>query len=790
MSYVSGSPTAFQPSSGPTSGSDVRIMGTGFGVALSVGLHWRAWALALAANDAFSGTSAVFSSLLASSGVPELSSIAAAASSSSPPPAAVAEAECFASQFGPHNVSFNYVGSASSDPTIRGCASKDSTAWSDSLIECITPEGVSGVSNTAQVCHSLLSEYPLITAECSPAGLGALYTYQAANLTSVSAVAADGSPSSYFSTDGNYSVVISGASLSRLMGSSTIDSSGDTSGSSSSSSSSASATLTGTMTGSMTPSPSASATAGSVASSSGSSSASATVTSSGSYSPTSAATPGATLSMTPTLTRTSSATPSVTPTHSTAAVVLSSVTCTSSPVPVFGAGSLWEVTVLLTPSANGLVNGGSSVYGPIAVDGSNHSAVQFTMPKFEGSVAAVLQYVWSRTTIVFTSHPIVFSASPPTITAIYSFPLSDDPCLVLLEYPLLRNASSTNGAVDLSATSLLYRAATNKKLLLPPTLAAELEAMWDETGGWDGNVTYPYPLVYSGSGYSPSPCISATAANLPQLLIIGSGFGSGQAAGSSVVFTAAGRYDNGTMYTATSTCTPPHGNTLTSSSTGEMLCQLNSELPRGPVNVSIHIAFASVDPATSGIAPVIRCPIGFFADSDGSLCAACNSGGFCPGAAQTQLALADFWKTVPAEWMLNRSIDVTDKNAPVAPFVQCAVLGLCLAAQACVEGSSGFMCVFCDPNFARGYDGLCSPCEPTNVRATMAAIITILLIAPCAIIVWFTCIPRRRMRGYLQTLAVSLRFIPHPSSATIALASTSAAAATASTGAAISNMFT
>jgi hypothetical protein len=88
-------------------------------------------------------------------------------------------------------------------------------------------------------------------------------------------------------------------------------------------------------------------------------------------------------------------------------------------------------------------------------------------------------------------------------------------------------------------------------------------------------------------------------------------------------------------------------------------------------------------------------------------------------------AVAKFWRTNPAEWLAQRSLDV----AAVAPgdFVRCAVPELCLPNQLCRTGSSGWMCVDCAPGWARGIDGTCANCD-LDLAATESLIITTVVV--------------------------------------------------------------
>ena len=71
---------------------------------------------------------------------------------------------------------------------------------------------------------------------------------------------------------------------------------------------------------------------------------------------------------------------------------------------------------------------------------SDHDLVQFTMPPFEGRVTISLQFYFNQApqTPVNAFMAVVQAADPPVITALYSAVLSDDPCLVLWEYPRLQ----------------------------------------------------------------------------------------------------------------------------------------------------------------------------------------------------------------------------------------------------------------------------------------------------------------------------------------------------------------
>lgn len=136
-----------------------------------------------------------------------------------------------------------------------------------------------------------------------------------------------------------------------------------------------------------------------------------------------------------------------------------------------------------------------------------------------------------------------------------------------------------------------------------------------------------------------------------------------------------------------------------------------------------------------GAAPVtVRsvCRLGTRYDNATGACAACPDGynGECLGGDGAlpffaPRAVAKFWRTDPAEWLAQRSINVT----PVAPgdFVRCAVPDLCLPNQLCRTGSSGWMCVDCAPGWARGIDGTCANCD-VDLAATESLIITTVVV--------------------------------------------------------------
>ena len=80
---------------------------------------------------------------------------------------------------------------------------------------------------------------------------------------------------------------------------------------------------------------------------------------------------------------------------------------------------------------------------------SSHTMLHFTMPRFEGTVNASLQFLYSDAVQTSTLPVPVYllHAAPPVISAVYSASLTDDPCLLLREYPLLQHFLSANGTV-------------------------------------------------------------------------------------------------------------------------------------------------------------------------------------------------------------------------------------------------------------------------------------------------------------------------------------------------------
>ena len=236
---------------------------------------------------------------------------------------------------------------------------------------------------------------------------------------------------------------------------------------------------------------------------------------------------------------------------------------------------MWEVRVALTPVAGlGLLDGANTSQSYF-VTYSSHNLLQFTMPAFEGAVAASLLFFYSGAVQVPTglAPSFVLHAAPPVISAVYSASLTDDPCLMLREYPALQGflsgdgtavvqsrllaalggGNGTNGttlagasgnrtnanataAVNAATATILYTSTQpqpsgDRSVFSSSTLAALYSGLWDNDG-WETN-TYPYnaSLVSPGGGvtpflFSPAPCFPAltTTGTTPQVGVCMGGY--------------------------------------------------------------------------------------------------------------------------------------------------------------------------------------------------------------------------------------------------------------------------
>ena len=125
-------------------------------------------------------------------------------------------------------------------------------------------------------------------------------------------------------------------------------------------------------------------------------------------------------------------------------------------------------------------------------------------------------------------------------------------------------------------------------------------------------------------------------------------------------------------------------------------------------------------------------PLGVCVECDATYRAACLGGDGDLARFFTPRAEAAFWRTESDEWLSKRNLLTADVRPD--DFVPCAVPELCRANQACVEGTSGFMCTVCASGWARGIDGVCIDCSgdfgPTQsiMLLTCAVLLGVLLL--------------------------------------------------------------
>jgi hypothetical protein len=347
-------------------------------------------------------------------------------------------------------------------------------------------------------------------------------------------------------------------------------------------------------------------------------------------------------------------------------------------------GDFWRALILVSGTVGsggrilGLVDGAEKAT-EVPITAHTHDRVRFVMPPFEGTVDIQIAYRSVRGNEVRSS-TVTFTAAQPFIAAISAL-VGDrgtgDPCLAL-------NTSGTANATSNNQCTEDARAVST----------------------WDS-----YPLD------SSRPCIRAHQdGTSTTLLISGTDFGSGNSPVSVIV---------GQREVA---CRAPLGQKVYVDDT-TLQCDMEKDLFFGPANVSVSIAYSSTQAAAANIIPVAVCACGKYPNPKTGFCEDCPDGASCAGGLDRPRPLPDFWETFPDEWS-QRYIDVAAPRGqnPIAPFVPCAVLGMCLPNQNCRIGSSGWMCVSCRPGFKRGLDGKCDLCNNTEVAGSSAALVIVGLV--------------------------------------------------------------
>jgi hypothetical protein len=172
-------------------------------------------------------------------------------------------------------------------------------------------------------------------------------------------------------------------------------------------------------------------------------------------------------------------------------------------------------------------------------------------------------------------------------------------------------------------------------------------------------------------------------------------------------------------------CVPIEGLTpLINSSILE--CTLGTSLTWGGWDVVVLTPFSAGAASASGLFPRAVCACGTYARADG-ICARCIAGASCAGALDRPRALRDAWETIDSEYM-SRGLD-PPVNQSVPPFTLCPRPGICAGNNKCVEGSRGWMCSWCEDNWAPKGSGACVECVEQDVKILYILVGVLVLLA-------------------------------------------------------------
>jgi len=144
-----------------------------------------------------------------------------------------------------------------------------------------------------------------------------------------------------------------------------------------------------------------------------------------------------------------------------------------------------------------------------------------------------------------------------------------------------------------------------------------------------------------------------------------------------------------------------------------LTCAVSTPLNRGPLNISLGGGFAAASlPALGACAP------GWEAPRDGAPCTPCPAeGARCAGGFDDATAAPGWWRTTAEDWA---ALGFPERGgggggAPPA-FIACPRSELCLAENACVNGSVGWACTGCAAGSAAAAaaGGGCASCAESR----------------------------------------------------------------------------
>ena len=382
----------------------------------------------------------------------------------------------------------------------------------------------------------------------------------------------------------------------------------------------------------------------------------------------------------------------------------------------------------------------------------DHFAVGFIMPPFEGTVDVVVKI---NSVEKVESNPIQFNSTQPKITSVRAFSRSlseydADPCLALIT----RNVADkcVGIAFNISDDS---RALSNSTpcFRASPTRAGS-QTLLEITGMNFGN---DRPPGYGGIEVWLLPSKPARAtATIEQLR-------------NEIDSTKKETDVKKTQLRAT--CVTASSKSTPWVSTTKLECSIPSPLPVGAYDVIIKTAYSAASSSSSGITPLAVCACGTYATKlTPSYCATCPAGASCAGGLAEPRALADAWKTDPAEFAALTHGGLVDPFAKgVQPFFLCPSAKTCLGNNTCTSSNDGWACTTCKVNSTHMFvpqNGRCVLCDPDKNKFVYLGIAALVLAVPF----WYYVKPRvlasaNSFYSYFCAKKTKTNYTPRPFSA-------------------------
>ena len=336
----------------------------------------------------------------------------------------------------------------------------------------------------------------------------------------------------------------------------------------------------------------------------------------------------------------------------------------------------------------------------------NHSAASFLMPEFEGAVTVRLSYASVGGTVQ-SSTPLTLTATAPQFSALRAIAApsepgtSFNPCAELAAPPsnsssaCIRAAFATAPwAPSQAPLASCFRgnasttgSRTHLRIEGPPGRASFGVGGWPlQRGGERGSFITLVPLG--------TPCASVAGG------------------------TAAAAQPSWSVR-----CLPSSSQHIWKDAT-TLECALESDVPFGPVEICVGVAYRVVSLTGAGLNAQAACACGSFHDGiAGPFCQACPPGGSCRGGLDKARAIAGAWETVPLQWA-QRSIPSVNLSLGFPRFTVCPYEPRCQGDSQCAAGAvqGAFMCSACPPGSVPGPLQQCAPCLPSDMAATGGAL--------------------------------------------------------------------